>query len=121
MDRANKAELTRRIDIAAGMLAKGHSGTSVVTFMSEEEGISRRQSQRIISKAYQQLVNDLEEIGLDRKEMVSQLIVNLQSGIQKSLALGHISAMVACVRTLNDLCGLGANRQPLRSSGRRLS
>ena len=108
--RANKAKFKRRLALATEMLGKGHSGTSVVTFMSQEEGLSRRQSQRIISKAYQQLVNDLEEIGLDRKEMVSQLIVNLQSGIQKSLDLGHISTMVACVRTLNDLCGLGANK-----------
>ena len=52
---------------------------------------------------------------IDRKEMVSQLIVNLQAGIQKSLSLGHISAMVACVRTLNDLCGLGVSNKKLPS------
>ena len=108
--RANKSETKRRIDKAASMLAQGHSGTSVVTLMTEEEGISRRQSQRIVSKGYALLVADLEEINLDRKEMMSQLIVNLQTGIEKSLKLGHISAMVACVRTLNDLCDLGAKK-----------
>jgi hypothetical protein len=107
--RANKAELERRIDVAACMLADGHSGTSVVTFMTDKEGISRRQAQRIVSKGYSLLVEDLKVMDIDRKEMVSQLIVNLQAGIQKSLSLGHISAMVACVRTLNDLCGLGVN------------
>ena len=106
MARASKVELERRIDLAASMLANGHSGTSVVTFMTDQEGISRRQSQRIVSKGYGLLVEDLKEMDIDRKEMVSQLIVNLQAGIQKSLSLGHISAMVACVRTLNDLCGL---------------
>ena len=106
MARANKVELERRIDIAASMLANGHSGTSVVTFMTDQEGISRRQSQRIVAKGYGLLVEDLKEMDIDRKEMISQLIVNLQAGIQKSLSLGHISAMVACVRTLNDLCGL---------------
>ena len=109
MARANKLEVERRIDIAASMLANGHSGTSVVTFMTNQEGISRRQAQRIVAKGYGLLVEDLKEMDIDRKEMVSQLIVNLQSGIQKSLSLGHISAMVACVRTLNDLCGLGVN------------
>tara|TARA_B100001029_G_C14620276_1_gene213734 strand:+ start:129 stop:488 length:360 start_codon:yes stop_codon:yes gene_type:complete len=104
--RANKSETKRRIDKAASMLAQGHSGTSVVTLMTEEEGISRRQSQRIVSKGYALLVDDLETINVDRKEMVSQLIVNLQAGIEKSLKLGHISAMVACVRTLKDLCRL---------------
>ena len=108
--RANQSEIKRRIDKAASMLAQGHSGTSVVTLMTEEEGISRRQSQRIVSKGYALLVDDLEEINLDRKEMMSQLIVNLQTGIEKSLKLGHISAMVACVRTLNDLCDLGAKK-----------
>ena len=108
--RANKSETKRRIEKAASMLAQGHSGTSVVTLMTEEEGISRRQSQRIVSKGYALLVADLEEINLDRKEMMSQLIVNLQTGIEKSLKLGHISAMVACVRTLNDLCDLGAKK-----------
>ena len=106
MARANKAELQRRIDITALMLAKGYSGTSVVTFMTEQEGLSRRQSQRLVAQGYSLLVTDLEKIDVERKELVSQLIVNLQAGIQKSLALGHISAMVACVRTLNDLCGL---------------
>ena len=109
MARASKVELERRIDLAASMLANGHSGTSVVTFMTDQEGISRRQSQRIVAKGYGLLVEDLKEMDIDRKEMVSQLIVNLQAGIQKSLSLGHISAMVACVRTLNDLCGLGVN------------
>ena len=110
MARASKFELERRIDLAASMLANGHSGTSVVTFMTDQEGISRRQAQRIVAKGYGLLVEDLKEMDIDRKEMVSQLIVNLQAGIQKSLSLGHISAMVACVRTLNDLCGLGANK-----------
>jgi len=110
MTRASKAEVDRRIDVAAEMLAKGHSGTSVVSFMSKKTGLSRRHCQRIVAKAYKVLVADLEEIGVDRKEMVSQLIINLQEGIQKALSSGHISAMVACVRTLNDLCGLGADK-----------
>ena len=109
MARANKVELERRIDLAASMLANGHSGSSVVTFMTDQEGISRRQAQRIVAKGYGLLVEDLKEMDIDRKEMVSQLIVNLQAGIQKSLSLGHISVMVACIRTLNDLCGLGVN------------
>ena len=115
MARANKVELERRIDIAASMLANGHSGTSVVTFMTDQEGISRRQAQRIVGKGYGLLVEDLKEMDIDRKEMISQLIVNLQAGIHKSLSLGHISAMVACVRTLNDLCGLGASNKRLSS------
>ena len=106
MARASKVELERRIDLAASMLGNGHSGTSVVTFMTDQEGISRRQAQRIVAMGYGLLVEDLKKMDIDRKEMVSQLIVNLQAGIQKSLSLGHISAMVACVRTLNDLCGL---------------
>ena len=64
---------------------------SNVSFMSEKEGLSRRQCQRIVGKAYKVLVADLEEIDIDRKEMVSQLIVNLQSGIQKALQLGNSS------------------------------
>ena len=110
MNRANKELNQTRINTAANMLAEGHSGTSVVTHMSQEEGLSRRQSQRIVSNAYSLLISDIENIDLDRQELLSQLIINLQSGIQKSLDSGHISAMVACVRTLNDLCGLGANK-----------
>ena len=94
MARANKVEVERRIDLAASMLANGHSGTSVVTFVTDQEGISRRQAQRIVAKGYALLVDDLKEMDIDRKEMVSQLIVNLQSGIQKSLSLGHISEIV---------------------------
>ena len=71
MARASKVELERRIDLAASMLANGHSGTSVVTFMTDQEGISRRQSQRIVSKGYRLLVEDLKEMDIDRKELVS--------------------------------------------------
>ena len=70
MARASKVELERRIDLAASMLANGHSGTSVVTFMTDQEGISRRQAQRIVAKGYGLLVEDLKEMDIDRKEMV---------------------------------------------------
>ena len=90
MARASKVELERRIDLAGSMLANGHSGTSVVTLMMDQEGIIRRQAQRIVTNGYALLISDLKEMDIDRKEIVSQLMVNLQAGIQMSLSLGNI-------------------------------
>ncbi len=117
MPRASKLQKQHRIEKAAEMLAQGHSGTSVVTHMTRSEGVSRRTAQRMVSDAYQVLIGDMESFDLNRKELVSQLINNLQEGIRRGLIHNQISAVVSAVRALDDLCGLGEahNRRPRRT------
>ena len=108
MSRASKAELELRIGEAASMLAQGCGATVVTTHVAGKYSISRRQARRITARAYELLVQDLEETDLNRQQITAQLIANLQTAIQNSLLLGHSSAVASNARTLINLCGLSA-------------
>ena len=72
---------------AASMLAQGHNCTVTTTEMAEKYGLSRRQARRITAKAMDLIVQDFEEINIERPQMVEKLVVNLEQGMQK----GHSS------------------------------
>lgn len=95
-----------RIDAAARDLLSGNGASVVVTLVAEREGLSRRQAQRIVHAAYRQLTADLEEGGVDRRELMAQLVSNLQSSISQSIATNQPGACVAAVRLLAELVGL---------------
>ena len=109
MGRASKRETERRVNFAASLLAQGHSSSAAVTQVADLEGLSRRQSRRIVSAAHDLIVQDLEEMDISRPQMVAQLIGNLQAGVQKGLVLGQIGAVASCTKTLIELCGLAAD------------
>ena len=109
MARATKAELELRVGEAAAMLAQGNGATVVTAHVAETYRLSRRQARRIAAAAYELLVQDLEEVDLSRPQMTAQLVANLQSAIQKSLALGRTGAVASNARALINLCGLTTN------------
>ena len=74
-----------RAGFAADLLAQGHSCTVVTTRVTEEYALSRRQARRITSKAMDLIVQDFEEINIERPQMVAKLLVNLEQGMQKGL------------------------------------
>ena len=53
--------------------------------MAEEYELSRRQARRITAKAMDLIVQDFEEINIERPQMVAKLIVTLEQGMQKGL------------------------------------
>ena len=118
MARASKTELELRISEAATMLAEGNGDNVVTSHVAETYRLSRRQARRITAAAYELLVQDLEETDLSRPQITAQLVVNLQSSIQKSLVLGRTAAVASNARVLIDLCGLGAENK-LNSRKRR--
>ncbi len=109
MGRASKRETERRVSFAASLLAQGHSSSAAVTEVAHSEGLSRRQSRRIVSAAHDLIVEDLEEMDISRPKMVAQLIGNLQAGVQKGLVLGQIGAVASCSKAIIELCGLAAD------------
>jgi len=110
---ASRAVTAERLDWAVRRLTECRSTTSVVSLLSEREGISRRQAQRLVAKAYKVLLSDIEQVGLDRREMVAQLVHALMETLSKALASNQPAAAVAAVRAINDLCLLTAqHRKP---------
>ena len=86
MKKANKQEMELRAGFAADLLAQGHSCTVVTTRVADDEyELSRRQARRITAKAMDLIVQDFEEINIERPQMVAKLLVNLEQGMQKGL------------------------------------
>ena len=66
MKRANKQEMDARCSKAAELLAQGHCCTVVTTRVAEEYALSRRQARRITAMAMDLIVQDFEEINIER-------------------------------------------------------
>ena len=118
MKKATKQEMEVRTSKAAELLAIGHSATVVTTQVAEIYGLSRRQARRITAKAMDLIVQDFEEINIERPQMVAKLLVNLEQGMQKGLINNQSSGVAACARQIISLAGLAADSQ-YNSRGRR--
>ena len=108
MKKANKQEMELRAGFA-DLLAQGHSCTVTTTEMSKKFGLSRRQARRITAKAMELIVQDFEEINIERPQMVAKLLVNLEQGMQKGLINNQSSGVAACARQIISLAGLAAD------------
>ena len=75
--KATKKDMEAMTSKAADLLAQGHSCTVVTTRVTEEYELSRRQARRITSKAMELIVQDFEEINIERPQIVAKLLVNL--------------------------------------------
>ena len=67
-----------RAAFAADLLAQGHSCTVVTTRVTEEYNLSKRQARRITAKAMDLIIQDFDEINIERPQMIAKLLVNLE-------------------------------------------
>jgi hypothetical protein len=112
---ASRTVAAARLKLATEMLLQCRSGSAVVAALSESQGISKRQARRIVARAYDEVRKDIEDTGLDRPGLISQLIHALLEAMAKALASGHGAVVVGCARQLDELVGLGVNaKQPMR-------
>ena len=118
MKKANKQEMELSAGFAADLLAQSHSCTVITTRAAEDYELSRRQARRITAKAMDLIVQDFEEINIERPQMVAKLLVNLEQGMQKGLINNQLSGVAACARQIISLAGLAAYSQ-YNSRGRR--
>ena len=110
---AGRSATTERVNWALELLMAGHGSTAVVTDLSQREGISRRQAQRITAKAHQTLVNDLDQT--ERKHLVAQLVHILMEAVAQALKAKNSGAVVGISKELRVLVGLGADTSPRNS------
>ena len=97
------AAVARRVDRAARLLMAGRSPSAVVATLADEMGVSRRTARRDVAKAYQLILDDINEIDVNRQQLVAQVLHCLMEGMAAALAGGHISAAVGCARELREL------------------
>jgi len=97
-----------RLDWAVNRLMECRSTTAVVSELAQRWGVSRRSAQRVVSRAHQQLVDDLEGAGVERIHAVAQLAHGLFQALAQALATKNSGAVVGCSKELRILLGLGA-------------
>ena len=88
----------------------GRGSSAVVSDLSHRAGISRRQAQRLVGKAHQVLVNDLDQV--ERKDLTAQLIHLLMESAAQALKDRNGGAVVGISRELRALLGLGPGSAP---------
>ena len=104
---AGRSDTSERVSWALEQLMAGRSSTAVVTELTQWAGIGRRQAQRIIAKAYQTLVNDLDQV--ERKDLAAQLVHLLMESAAQAIKAKNSGAVVGISRDLRALVGLGAD------------
>ena len=87
--------------------------------MAEIYGLSRREACRFCSAGMGLIIQDFEEINIDRPQMVVKLLVNLEQGLQKGLFNNQSRGVAACARQIISLAGLADDPQ-YNSRGRKL-
>lgn len=108
MTRATTKTMAERVDELAQMILSGSSNTTCALHAAQQWGLSRRQSYRLLQKAWQQIKDDVNEVGVDRQEMLSWCIHQLQAAAADGIKRGQGSVTVGAVRQLDVLLGLGA-------------
>ena len=102
---AGRSATTKRVNLALELLMAGRGSTAVVTELSQREGISRRQAQRITAKAHQTLVIDLDQT--ERTHLTAQLVHLLMESAAQAIKAKNSGAVVGISRELRALVGLG--------------
>jgi hypothetical protein len=85
---------------------------AVVSELSQREGVSRRQAQRITAKAHQTLVTDLDQT--ERTHLTAQLVHLLMESAAQAIKAKNSGAVVGISRELRALVGLGIGAPPER-------
>ncbi len=95
---------------ALNLLLKGTSASGAVSILTRQEQISRRQAQRYVKAAYEQIRVDIESCGVDRVHQVAKLVNILESTIVIALEHKQCAAAVGAAKELRELLGLAADR-----------
>jgi hypothetical protein len=120
---ASPSVTAERIQWAVDRLLECRSTSATVAAMADHWGLSRRQARRLVGRAHQTLVADLEETGVNRTQIVVQIEHGLMEALGKALASSQPAAVVGAARELRELLQLtgGTQSQAHHPTGRRWS
>ena len=107
MAKATAKETSKRIDHLQRMIMEGEPSTVCVQYALEHWGLSRSQSYRLIKRAWRQIHDDVEGSDLERKEMLAWAVQTLMSAAGQAKRQNNPGAVVACIRQLDRMTGLG--------------
>ena len=109
MARATSAESAERVDQLQGMILAGQSNTVCLAFMRQTWGVSRAQGYRLLKRAWAQIKDDVDESGIDRKELLSWSIQTLMAAAGQAMKQNNPGAVGSAIRQLDHMTGVGCN------------
>ena len=99
--------------------ACNHSQTLKPRMGHEALGYSRAQGYKLLKRAWTQIKDDVDETGIDRLELLSWSIQTLMAAAGQAKQQKNPGAVVACIKQLDWMTGLGINSTSRSSSQRR--
>tara|TARA_E500000178_G_scaffold310511_1_gene325661 strand:+ start:306 stop:656 length:351 start_codon:yes stop_codon:yes gene_type:complete len=111
MARSTNKEINARVNTLAKKLLQGHGNTACVEHAAEQWGLSRRQSYRLLERAWAQIEQDAIGSGCERRAMLAWCIDRLQVAVGNALERNNHGAAISGIRELNLLVGLGEHNR----------
>ena len=109
MAKANAEATAERVDQLQAMILNGEPNTACLAHARQTWGVSRAQGYRLLKKAWAQIKDDVDESGIDRKELLSWSIQTLMAAAGQAMKQNNPGAMVSAIRQLDHMTGVGYN------------
>ena len=106
--------IAERVKALKGMILAGSSNSVCVGFAADEWGVSTRTAYRLLNRAWESIHDDVDQVYVDRRQLLALSIHWLQAAAAQGLEKGNSGAVVAAVRELDLLCGLGSHAHAVR-------
>ena len=119
MGKATNETIKTRVAALKALLLSGSSNSTCVEHAAQQWGLSRRQSYRLLKQAWSEVHQDVEAVGVDRHELISWAIHNLMAAAGQAKQQKNPGAVVACIKQLDWMTGLGINSVSGSSSQRK--
>ena len=109
MARATALETAERVEHLQIMILEGEPNTACLAFARKEWGISRARGYELLKRAWTQIKADVDETGIDRQELLAWSIQTLMAAAGQAKQQKNPGAVVACIKQLDWMTGLGIN------------
>ena len=109
MGKATNETIKTRVAALKGLILSGSSNSTCVEHAAQQWGLSRRQSYRLLKRAWAEVREDVHASGVDRQEMVCWTIHQLMTAAGEGIKHKQPSVTVGACRELDALLGLGVN------------
>ena len=109
--RSTNAVVADRVRTLKQMILTGSSNSTCVAFAADQWGLSTRQTYRLLQRAWESIHDDVDQVGVDRREMTAWAIHQLQRAVGDALDRHNAGAAVGAVREMNLLLGLGEHNR----------
>jgi len=113
MGKSTNETIKTRVAALKALVLSGSSNSSCVEHAAQQWGLSRRQSYRLLKRAWSEVRDDVNATGVDRQEMLCWCIHQLMAAAGEGVKNKQPSVTVGACRELDALLGLGyssANR-----------